>query len=778
VSRTRLKIEKLESGRLRFDDVIIDLGEIQEAWEEEMGPTPKPGVIDLRSWDRKLLKRYEPFYSPLNEICELCTYGPCDLSQGKKGACGIDLRGQTARINVIVATIGTTAHAAHARGVLEHAIQKKGRDAPIDLGDNVLVEAPIIRTVLGIKPQTLGDLEEVLEYTDRETTKVLASTATGQEGNYLDLESKGLHISLMDNVVKEVADLAQIIGYDFPKGDPDAPLVEVGPGTIDREKPTILFIGHDVCPGAEVVDYLEKHNLDDQVQLCGICCTTHDLTRYNSRVRIVGPMTQQTKFIKSGLADVVMIDVQCVRPDVLDMAIQAQSPLIATNEEMMLGLEDRTNDPVEEIVSDLVSGKKPGAVILDTEKVGEVATKVVLGVTPLRKEMKVSPDLSWVEEQAKRCIDCRACQRVCPVHIPIFDAMKAARKGDFELLSQQEEICIGCAKCESACKPKIPIIPMLERAAEKRLKEAKYKMRSGRGPILDTEIRNVGPPIVLGEIPGVIVFAGCPNRAEGAREQAEMAEEFLKRGYIVVASGCAAMDIASYKTEDGQSLYEAYPGNFDKGGLCNVGSCVANAHILGAAVKIPNIFAKRNLRGNFEEIADYILNRVGAVAVDWGAMSQKAFAIGTGVNRWGIPLITGPQGAKFRRLYLGRKDQEEKWITYDAKTGKKLVTEPAPEHLCYVAESKEEAIVAIAKLCIRPNDTTKGRQLKLAHYVDLHERIYGTMPEDVHLFIRTEADIPITRKEEIRKVLKAKGWKEREGLDPTLIERLVKVKSP
>jgi acetyl-CoA decarbonylase/synthase complex subunit alpha len=233
------------------------------------------------------------------------------------------------------------------------------------------------------------------------------------------------------------------------------------------------------------------------------------------------------------------------------------------------------------------------------------------------------------------------------------------------------------------------------------------------------------------------------------------------------------MSLAQYKDKDGETLYEKYPGIFDAEGLTNVGSCLANAHILGAAVKIPHIFARRNLRGNFEEIADYILNRVGAVGVVWGTYSQKALAIGTGLNRWGIPVILGPQGSKYRRLYLGRKDREKDWEIYNARTGERVIVDPTPGHLTYVAESKEEAIIAIARLVMRPNDTTKGRQIKLAHYIDLHKRYMGTMPEDLYLYVRTETDLPMTMKEEIKEILKEKGWKEKIIPDPTLVERLV-----
>jgi len=82
----------------------------------------------------------------------------------------------------------------------------------------------------------------------------------------------------------------------------------------------------------------------------------------------------------------------------------------------------------------------------------------------------------------------------------------------------------------------------------------------------------------------------------------------------------------------------------------------------------------------------------------------------------------------------------------------------------------------IAKLCMRPNDTTKGRAIKLTHYIDLSRRLYGTMPDDIHLFVRTLADVPITMKDEIIKILKEKDWKEGKIPDPTLLPRLIRKK--
>lgn len=83
-------------------------------------------------------------------------------------------------------------------------------------------------------------------------------------------------------------------------------------------------------------------------------------------------------------------------------------------------------------------------------------------------------------------------------------------------------------------------------------------------------------------------------------------------------------------------------------------------------------------------------------------------------------------------------------------------------------------MVMIAKLCMRPNDTTKGRAIKLTHYIDLSKRLFGVIPDDVHLFVRTLADVPITMRDEIIKILEDKGWKENIIPDPTLLPRLVR----
>ena len=771
-----IKIKELKTDVAVIKDLEVSIGRIfDETWTEPVGPTPFPSITDLREWDFKLLQRYKPFYLPFCDVCCLCTFGKCDLTRDKRGACGLNMAAQQSRIVLLACCIGAATHTAHARHLVEHLIEKYGRNSPLDVGGlNIDIEAPVTRLVCGIRPKTLKDLEDALDYCEEQVTHLLSATHTGQEGSNLDFESKVLHAGMVDQVGMEIADLAQISVHGFPKADPEAPLTDLGFGIADITKPTILVIGHNVPSSVGIIDYLTDKGLLGKVEVVGICCTAHDITRYSSMAKIVGPISWQLRYIRSGLADLIVVDEQCIRADTLVEAKKVKAPVIASSPKNCLGLENRTESPSKETISDLVEEKVPGVLILDPDKVGEVAVETVMAVAPKRKKFNVIPEIEEIIAAAQECTQCNECMRACPNNQPIPEAMKAAAKGDLNPLAEILEDCIGCARCDSACPNDFPLHSFMVKAGGGKLWEEKFKMRVGRGAIQDVEIREVGGPIVLGDIPGVVAIVGCANYPHGGKEVAEIAEEFAKRRFIVVTSGCAAMSIAMVKDEEGKTLYEKYPGSFEAGGIVNVGSCVSNPHIAGAAIKIASIFAKRKLRANYEEIADYVLNRVGAVGVAWGAMSQKAASIASGFWRLGVPVIVGPHGSKYRRMLLGRKDKEEDWYVYDARTGDKVYGGPAPEHLFTTAETKEEAMVLIAKFCMRPNDTTKGRAIKLTHYIDLHKRLYGVMPDDIHLFVRNKADIPITMKDEILRILEEKGWKETRIPDPTLLPRLIR----
>ncbi len=772
-----VKIDEMKTNTGLIKNFELSIGKLVDdtKYPEPMGPTPMPSVTALRDWDMKLLNKYKPFYMPDCDLCCLCTFGKCDLTAGKRGACGLDIATQSSRIVMLACAIGAACHTAHSRHLIHHLIDKYGRNFRLDVGGlNIKVEAPITRLVTGIKPETLGDLDEVLTYAEEQITQILAVGHTGQEGNALDFESKAMHVGMVDHVGMEVGDIAQISALGYPKAEADTPLVKLGAGSVDRTKPVIMCIGHNVIPSVGIIDYAKDHKVNENVEVVGLCCTSHDMTRYYNRARIVGPISWELRFIRAGLADVVVLDEQCIRTDVYDEAARVGAPVIAASEKNCMGFKNRTNDKANDIVEDLVSGKAKGVLILDPELVGEVAVRVAQKVAPLRKKRQSLPTVEELTKLAKQCRQCDQCRRNCPQDYDIPGAIKAASEGNLTQLNDLYENCIGCGRCEEACPEKLMIHSMIVKAGEKALLSEDNLCRVGRGAVSDVEIRNVGSPIVLGEIPGIVAVVGCSNYPKGGKDVYDICREFALRRYIVVLSGCSAMSAGSYRNEEGKTIYEEFPGEFAAGGVLNVGSCVANSHIAGAAIKVANIFAKRPLRGNYEEIADYIHNRLGAVGLAWGAYSQKAAAIGAGFWRLGVPVLVGPHGSKYRRMLLGREDKPDGWNVFDARTGNTVNVGPAPEHLFNTVETKEECMVAIAKLCIRPNDTWKGRSIKLSHYVDLSKRYLGVMPNDLHLFVRTMADVPMTMKDEFIKILEANNWKETVIPDPTMLPRMVR----
>ena len=270
---------------------------------------------------------------------------------------------------------------------------------------------------------------------------------------------------------------------------------------------------------SRVIDYIEDEGLEDNVEVCGICCAAIDITRYNQHAKVIGPISKQLKFIRSGVADVIVTDEQCIRTDVLEEAKKNQARVIATTDKMCLGLPNLTDEDADKIVAQLINNQIEGALILDPDKVGEVATKVAMQIADDRGMLKLMPDMDEIQEMAKECTECGWCTRVCPNSVPMMEAVMEAGKGDFSKMEQlyDNDVCYTCGRCEQECEREIPLMSMMAKIGENKLKEQRFNMRSGRGPIQDVEIRKVGAPIVLGDIPGVIAFVGCTNYPEGQK---------------------------------------------------------------------------------------------------------------------------------------------------------------------------------------------------------------------------------------------------------------------
>lgn len=634
-----------------------------------------PNITELRSWDKRLLRRYRPRYYAIETRCFLCARGPCDLSE-KRGKCGQTLETYLARRALILGVTGASAHASHARDALEEAIRHLGKDYPINLGEWVGIKMPITEVVTGLRPERIEELLPVMDYIDAQIVRLLASTHFGGESDVIDLESKLLHAGTMDILSMEIADTIQILRHGFPVGSAEDRFVRVDRG-YRTQRPLILCIGHNSIVAQRIIEKVSSMGLDDAIDIVGLCCTAHDMVRGKGGV-IAGNMIDQVHFIKGSKPDVIVIDQQCIRLDLRDIT---EGFLISTSDLCISGFKNMTDAPLESIIDYARKGNERQFFISDCKKAADVA--IILS-----QIKSVSPHL---------------------------ELRKDGLKGD---------------------------------------------LRPGRGPVDDYEIKGTGPSVILGEIPGIVAFVGCPSYLHSRDSINRMIELLLERGYIVITSGCAAIDIAL------GGLFKRFRDIFDSGGLINTGSCVSSSHIIGALIKISSIFLQRKLDRNYIEIADYILNRVGAVIVMWGAITPKAFAASTGANRLGIPVIMGPQGKKFGRTLEGYR---EVGVVRDERSGKE-VNILTPHELFTVAEAIEELFVKAVKLCMRPNDTTSGRRRKLENYIELSNLLSGFMPDDIVDYVRVIEDIPVTYREAIQPSLEKMGWIPSFIPEPTILD--------
>ncbi|MCK4938363.1 MAG: hypothetical protein KAR85_07145 [Methanosarcinales archaeon] len=262
LENVQITIGKVVNTLESFNDEVEDRDKSKESVPKNIGPIPMPGISRLQDWDFKLLERYPPMYTPTEDMCTMCTFGPCDLTDNIEGACGIDLATQQAKLFLQSCLMGASAHSAHGRHLLHHLIEKYGSDHPIDVGTSNL-KTPVIQTVTGIKPQTIGDLESVMNYVEEQITTFLATLHTGQEGAAIGFESKSLHAGMIDHVAMEVSDVAQMSCYPMPRAEADTPLVDVGIGSIDTSKPVVICIGHNVAAVTYIMDYMTEHEMFD-----------------------------------------------------------------------------------------------------------------------------------------------------------------------------------------------------------------------------------------------------------------------------------------------------------------------------------------------------------------------------------------------------------------------------------------------------------------------------------------------------------------------------------
>ncbi len=342
----------------------------------------------------------------------------------------------------------------------------------------------------------------------------------------------------------------------------------------------------------------------------------------------------------------------------------------------------------------------------------------------------------------KKCAMCGLCQEKCPKKINIKEIVRVERErrniiADIKFLTKEEilnalEKCIFCGRCESQCPKQIPIVSVFAEIG-------KEKFMNKKGAI------TLSRDISISEDAQVLLVLGDANFPNGAKELAEILEEFLNRNFIVFTAGDAAISIVE--------------SNLKHENLINLGSASAGIHLIEKIIEMAGKKNNKSPVGNFDEIAAHIANKVGLAAMFWGATTQGNFAVAQGLMRLGIPVIFGQQGIKYRRELRGdivvdysKDDYNGNYNEVIKKISPKNFAFP---HLCIAAKTKEEAMLLIPKLVFRNFDSEEARAKKIADYIEIYRKYAADktkeIPDDVKNFVRSEKDIPEEYKNSIEK---------------------------
>jgi CO dehydrogenase/acetyl-CoA synthase alpha subunit len=301
-------------------------------------------------------------------------------------------------------------------------------------------------------------------------------------------------------------------------------------------------------------------------------------------------------------------------------------------------------------------------------------------------------------------------------------------------------------------------------AAERKQADAdKFVMRAGRGPISITELLQSAFAVGWGSIPAMVTIFGCGDARQ--EEIAWIANELLSGGCMVFVAGCAGAEVArSFSATKGKYLFQQYPATCAARNIVNCGSCSAICH------SVPMYLMLRpsggiHLYGNIPPLGDSI-NLGGAQSIIvWGSLPDRMYAVAAAWARLGSTVIVGPASSLgWNRYLVGNRYDRSKWWVHHGETGKRREVEPVPEHIMMLVETKEEALTMLARSVLTVKDYRESRATHLEVLIDYYQRFYNQLPEDWHLLVRSDFELPPRHRRHMVNLLAAQNGWETEGM--------------
>lgn len=316
-------------------------------------------------------------FGEMGVCCRICEMGPCRISLREKGAkrgvCGADAATIAARHLIRQVAAGTATHSDHGRAIARtllltakgdaqgYVIQSPERLAELaeewgiptaNRSVNEIAEdfATLALSQFGQQEGEIGypglraPKETVANWRklgliprgiDREVVETFHRTHEGVDAECYNLVMHGFRTALGDGWGGSM--LATDIG-DVLFGTPEPLRSKVNLGVLKEDHVNIVVHGHEPTLSEMVVAAsrdpellaLATENGAKGIIVGGICCTANEILMRQG-APVVGNFLHQELAIATGAVDIMLVDVQCIMPAVVEHASRFHTKVITTS---------------------------------------------------------------------------------------------------------------------------------------------------------------------------------------------------------------------------------------------------------------------------------------------------------------------------------------------------------------------------------------------------------------------------------------------------------------
>ncbi len=309
--------------------------------------------------------------------CKTCFMGPCRLvgsnaEEKASGVCGATLPVVAARNFLRMVAAGTAAHSDHARDMAYTLLEAATGEAPdFKIKDEIKLRKLAGILDISIDGKTKEDIaKEVAEKiisqfgqqkgeivfvkrapmkrqeiwrkwgivprgVDREIVEAMHRTNMGVDQDPENLMTSALRVSLADGWAGSMfsTDITDILF-----GTPSPKRSEASIGIMKEDEVNVVVHGHEpslaemmveVSQESDMLEYARQKGAKG-INLVGMCCTANEVLMRHG-IPTAGGFLNQELAVMTGLAEAIMVDVQCIMPAIAQAAKKFHTKVVTTS---------------------------------------------------------------------------------------------------------------------------------------------------------------------------------------------------------------------------------------------------------------------------------------------------------------------------------------------------------------------------------------------------------------------------------------------------------------